>query len=267
MKYLFDEWDSIVGRLGGAHLLLMLDFDGTLAPIAPTPEEAALPAETRALLARLASGERCTVAVVSGREIGDLKRKVELAGIVYVGNHGLEVDGADTPAECAVPPDGRETIERLVESLGSKLERIPGILIEDKGSAVAVHYRLAGADYAPSVETAVREAVLECDAENVVAVSRGKRVVELRPRTDCDKGKVVSSLFARERRRRDGEAVVPLYVGDDITDEDAFESLAEDGITVYVGKPGCSRARYYVRSAGEVAKLLERLVERCGKAR
>jgi len=267
MEYLFDAWDSVAARIAGERLMLFLDFDGTLAPIAPTPDEAKLPPKTRALLERLASSTGCTVAVISGRELRDLERKIGIAGVVYVGNQGMEVRGGELVPGCTVAPADRGMLERLREALGRRLEEIAGVLIEDKGSALAVHYRLARADYAPSVEAAVREALRDCEVESDVAVTRGKKVLEIRPRTACDKGTIVSFLLARERARSGDRPVIPLYVGDDLTDEDAFERLAADGITVLVGKRARSRARYYVTTTDEVTRLLELVVERCGEKR
>ena len=264
MRHLFDDWEIACARMAGAHLLVLLDFDGTLAPIAPTPDEAALPSATRCSLARLAASPRCTVAVVSGRAIDDLRAKVGLAGVAYVGSHGLE--SADAPALPVYDPPRpvRELLARLKERLGARLAAVPGSLLEEKKASLAVHYRRVDPSEVARVEEAVRGGVAELDSGGALDVAPGKMVLEIRPRVEWNKGTAVERLIRAEERRRSG-AVFPLYVGDDATDEDGFRALAGRGLSVLVGERPDSSASHFVADTEEVARMLRALAERCGE--
>ena len=254
MKHLFDDWDVLAPHIEERYTLLFLDFDGTLAPIAPTPGEASLPAETRALLRDLAAGERCAIAVVSGRSLEDLRAKVGLDGIAYIGNHGLEAAAGSLPVyrpSAAI----RELLDLVRSDLAWRLKDVPGVLFEDKGASLAVHYRRVDPGRAASIETIVRSAVAALDVGGLLDIAPGKMVLEMRQSIDWNKGTAVSWLLRAEELRRDG-AVFPIYVGDDVTDEDGFRAVAGRGVGVLVGEPRETAATYYVRNPEEVVRLL-----------
>lgn len=255
MKHLFDDWDALAPHIEERYALLFLDFDGTLAPIAPTPGEASLPAETRALLRDLAAGERCAIAVVSGRALEDLRAKVGLDGIAYIGNHGLEA-ASDGALPVYRPSTAiRELLDLMRSDLSWRLKNVSGVLFEDKGASLAVHYRLVDPARAGVVETAVRSSVAALDVGGLLEIAPGKKVLEVRQRIDWNKGTAVSWLLRAEELRRGG-AVFPIYVGDDVTDEDGFRAVAGRGVGVLVGEPRETAATYYVRNPEEVVRLL-----------
>jgi len=264
MKRLFDEWESATARIAGTHVFLFLDFDGTLAPIAPTPGDAALPRGTRAVLERLAGSPRCTVAVVSGRGVEDLRGKVGIPGIVYVGGHGLEADGTEALPNYEPPRLVRELLAWMRREIGTRLAAVPGLFFEDKNASLAVHYRLVAPGDVARVEAEVRRTVEALDVGGFLEIAEGKMVLEIRPRLDWNKGTAVDQLVRAEERLR-GEAVFPVYVGDDATDEDAFRVLEGRGLAVLVGEPRESRATHYVENTEEVARMLRTLAERCGE--
>jgi trehalose-phosphatase len=264
MRRLFDDWESVLARAADSHFVLLLDFDGTLAPIAPTPDDAALPRETRSLLERLAENPRCTLAVVSGRGIEDLRGKVGIPGIVYVGNHGLEADGTEALPSYEPSRLTRELLTWMHRELAARLAEVPGVFFEDKNASLAVHYRLVAPRDAARVETDVRRAVEALDVGGFLEIAAGKMVLDLRPRLDWNKGTAVAHLVRAEERLRAG-AVFPIYVGDDATDEDAFRALEGRGIAVLVGEPRKSHATHYVKDTEEVARMLRALAERCGE--
>ena len=180
---------------------LIFDVDGTLSPIAPRPELAAVPDETRGELRRLVSRYEL-VACVSGRAGADARRLVAIDGIEYVGNHGLD-------------------LHPQAETLAAEMARFRDSIalpVEDKGVTLAYHYRDA-----PDEEAA--RAQLELVAERARAAGLdargGRKVLEIRPRVDADKGTAVLALLARSGATR------ALYTGDDTTDLDAFRGLAE----------------------------------------
>ncbi|MCP5367577.1 MAG: trehalose-phosphatase [Hyphomicrobiales bacterium] len=224
-----DHRDELRRRTAGKHLAVFLDYDGTLTPIAERPEDAILSDTMRAVVRDLA--HRCTVAIVSGRDRHDVEDLVGIDDLIYAGSHGFDI----------ASPGGR-TLERregtgfgpLLAEVDAGLRRdlagIDGVLIELKKASVAVHYRLVAADLRGRVTDAV-QAVLA--AHDDLKMTPGKMVCEIQPRLDWDKGKAV--LYMLQALDLDKGDVLPLYFGDDITDEDAFAALKGRGIGVFVG--------------------------------
>ncbi len=143
MQYLFDVWDEVAHRLKSAnHILLLSDYDGTLTPIVDKPELAVLPQEIKKLLRKLAKNRRYTVGIISGRALADLKSKVDLEGIIYAGNHGLEIEGFGSSFLEPIAEEMRPFLKMLNQALSATLRGIKGAFVEDKGLTVSVHYRL-----------------------------------------------------------------------------------------------------------------------------
>jgi len=240
-----------------ARVFLFLDFDGTLAPLAPTPADATALPGTAALLAGLATQPGTQVAVVSGRPIDDVRRRLDVPGVYYIGVHGAELcvpDGAVHLTEGAerLRPVMAEIRDRLQHEIGMR----KGILIEDKGIAVACHYHLADVVDAVAARAAVNELVAEYQQRDVpITTSDGHAVCEIRP-TAIDKGSAVYALLAVA-----APDALPVYIGDDCTDEDAFAALPPAAITIRVGTPAQpTRARYRIESPAAVQAFLRTLL-------
>ena len=240
-------------------LVLLLDFDGTLAPIVDRPELAAMPDRTRRALDRLMAMEGVTVAVVSGRGLGDVRERAAIAGIAYAGNHGMEIEGAGLRRIHPEAAAARPQLEAVAASIEPALEGIDGAFLEDKGLTLSIHYRMA-----PDHAEEVREIVLEAaGGRPELEVFDGKMIVEVRPRVEWHKGKAV--LFLLDQMRPPADAPV-LYLGDDRTDEDAFRALAErggaaEGILVAPQPSAESAATSYLRDPAEVGALFEALAD------
>jgi alpha,alpha-trehalase len=235
-----EQYAEIERRLSGRRAAVFLDYDGTLTPIVARPELAILSDAMRASVRRLAG--LCTVAIVSGRDRADVERLVGLDELVYAGSHGFDIAG----------PDGLEVqheeggafaaiVHRAAERLREALAPIEGALVEPKRFAVAVHYRQVAEGEVSMVETAVNQLLAEASD---LRKTYGKKVFELRPRLDWDKGKAVSWLL--EALGLHGPDVLPFYLGDDTTDEDAFATLAARGIGILIGCPARETAAAYV---------------------
>jgi trehalose 6-phosphate phosphatase len=260
------SWPEIAARLAGRRLALFLDYDGTLSPIAARPELATLPPATRAALARLAA--RQPVAVLSGRGRADVAALVGLPEIYYAGSHGFDIAGpppapGEPPLRHEVGEGVPERVARAAERLRAELGGIAGLLVEPKRFSIAVHYRLADERELPRITAAVDRIVAAGAGGGAKGWRRtaGKKVLELRPDVPWDKGRAL--LWLLGRLGLDAADVVPLYLGDDETDEDAFTALAaRHGIGILVAEaPRPTAATYRLRDPGEVQELLERLAD------
>jgi trehalose-phosphatase len=251
-----DRWDEIAARLEGRRLALFLDYDGTLSPIAPRPDLATLPDETREALRRLVS--RFPVVIVSGRAREDAATLVGLPELIYAGSHGFDIAGplsADAPLRLEVGDGIPEHIERAAERLHEHLAGVEGVLVEPKRFALSVHFRLADERDLPRIERAVDETLAAIPG---LRKAHGKMLFELRPDLDWDKGRAL--LWLLEALDLDRPEVLPIYIGDDLTDEDAFRAIAGRGIGILVSEePRETAAEYRLRDAAEVRELLDRL--------
>ncbi|MDP1991295.1 MAG: trehalose-phosphatase [Syntrophales bacterium] len=257
-KHLLEFWDELKGDLAERFIYLFLDYDGTLSPIVRDPDKAVLSLRMRGRLKALSKDGRCRIAVISGRALEDIRRRVGIAGITYGGNHGLEVEGPDGNLRYPIPEKARRALNAVRQTVERELSTIPGAFLEEKGMTLTVHLRKVRHGERPIVAHAVSEATWLHRERGEVEVRPGKEAFEIRPFVEWDKGKTVQWLLEKSSVAG-GEPPWPLYVGDDWTDEDAFREIRERGVTVYVGTPRQTKARYYLRNVGEVAAFLGRL--------
>ncbi|HET6243731.1 MAG: trehalose-phosphatase [Bacteroidetes bacterium] len=234
--------------------LLFLDFDGTLAPIVEFFEDAAMSEEMKELLERLAS--KYQVAVISGRGLSDVKNRVGLNNIYYAGSHGFEISGPNgfyqehELAHKIIP-----VFDVLIPELNQKLKSIPGLKLERKKFTLAVHYRQVAQEKQQEVIDAVENALKK---HREVKAGKGKKVIEIRPNIDWDKGKAVSMLIHKLDHSKN--EYLPVYIGDDITDEDVFIIL-DNGLGILVGEHGSQTyADYYLRDVQDVQNFLNQLL-------
>jgi trehalose 6-phosphate phosphatase len=217
--------DRLGDRLTG-ELAVFLDYDGTLTPIVDDPDAALIPPATRATIAALA--EETLVAIVSGRDLDDVRAKVGVPGIAYAGSHGFDI----------LHPDGTrhqlatahvEVLDAAERVLLDRLADAPGSRVERKRFAIAVHDRQVSD---PAVRERIATTVREVgDAHAELRVTGGKRIHELRPAIDWDKGRAIDALLVE----LDASDRIPVYLGDDLTDEDGFRAVvAHGGVGVVV---------------------------------
>lgn len=257
-----DRLDAIARRCREGELVVFLDYDGTLAPIAERPADAVLPPETRRLLAGLAARRR--VAIVSGRDLDDLRGLVGLDDVYYAGSHGFRLAGpGGWSRELADARKCLPELDRAEERLRGELAELPGVEIERKRYAVAVHVRRAPEEAVPEVRRAL-EAV--CDGQSGLRIEKGRKVFELRPALPWGKGRALEWIL--EAMGAGTSPVVPVYIGDDVTDEDAFGAVEGRGVGVVVrGRTGRSRASYALDDPPAVRRFLAALDQRLRGAR
>lgn len=262
MQYLFTAWDRVHPLIKEAeHVLLLSDYDGTLTPIVERPEMANLPEETRRLLRTLAKNPRYTVGIISGRALADLKSKVALEGIVYAGNHGLEIEGFGSSYFDPVAEEVRPFLQLLGNVLASTLRGIRGVFVENKGLTLSVHYRTVDETEQDAVAGALKKVTEPLHTTGRIRVTQGKKVYEIRPPVDWDKGKAITWLLEKCRQVKRKSRVLPIYLGDDLTDEDGFKAIEKNnGISILVSDElRQSLAGYFVRSPEEVVEFLKML--------
>ncbi len=244
------HWDEISRRWSGKSVAVFLDYDGTLTPIVDRPDLARISQAMRTVLRDLA--EVCPSVIVSGRGREDVSALVRLDNLYYAGSHGFDISGPDgTAVRHEVGPEFRPSLESVLEDL-TELSDIDGVLLEDKRFSIAVHYRLVAEGEVPRIERIVDAAVAK---HSQLKKAHGKKVFEVRPKLEWDKGKAV--LWLLRTLGLDTPDVVPMYIGDDVTDEDAFAALQDRGVTILVADaPRKTHAQLSLRNPDEVGQLL-----------
>lgn len=255
VKYLpfaLDHMERIRTLMEGTQSALFLDYDGTLTPIVRRPEDAVLSDEMRSLVSELS--QHCPLAIVSGRDLQDVKSLVRVDGIFYAGSHGFDIAGPDDMR--TVHQRGGEFLP-VLEAAGKEIEErvkdIPGARVERKKFSIATHYREVAPPKAEIVEKAV-DHVLAIHPE--LRKGLGKKVFEMQPDIDWDKGKALLWLMKELDLNHPG--ILPFYIGDDVTDEDAFGVLLKRGIGIVVSEEmRPSKAQYKLRNPDEVFLFLK----------
>ncbi|MBE9531355.1 MAG: trehalose-phosphatase [Proteobacteria bacterium] len=211
-------------------LSLFLDFDGTLTPVAGHPDDAFLCASMREIL--IALKERYPVAIVTGRGLADIKKKVAIDGLTYVGNHGMEMSSDDFSFIYDIGLVESKAIAQVASLVIKLASSYKGAVVEEKGLTLSVHYRLVSEAATPFFLKRLNSLLQSFDAEGLVKITGGKGLVEVRPTADWDKGSAITWLMERSGFK----GTVPLCIGDDETDEDAFRVIKDAGLSIFVGK-------------------------------
>jgi trehalose 6-phosphate phosphatase len=249
VPHLFHCWNQVSEKIRVANdIRLFLDFDGTLVPYCDRPEDVKLGGECRRILARLGRHRRVHVAIVSGRRNAALREYVRVPRVQFLGLFGWEKSGRP-----ALPRKTRGTLRSLRSVLATLPALFPGIRVEDKGVSYAVHFRGASPEAQRGVQVWIRG--LPTRIRRDFRIIRSNHACEIVPRQVRGKG-VAMREFIRGLRA----PFLPIYVGDDLTDESAFAALRR-GITVRVAPVSRTKAQFRLRDAKEVRVFLERLEE------
>lgn len=257
MRYFFNAWGSLEKKLLRARrILLCADFDGTITPIRPRPKEAKLGEGIRLLLRKISKHKSFIVGIISGRALKDIEEKVGVKGLIFAGNHGLEI--AYKKKRFIYPAAKRYVwlISRIARSLKRGLALFSGAILEEKGLSLSLHYRLVKKRNLPELKKIFFQAVKPYLAAQKIKLTYGKKVWEVRPPIKWDKGRAVLWLRQRLRPRR----MFTVYIGDDLTDEDAFRAVNKiGGISIRVGRKRGSSARYYLRNTKDAQRFFRQI--------
>ncbi|MDI2030246.1 trehalose-phosphatase [Saccharopolyspora sp. TS4A08] len=256
-------WNEIADRIRDHNPVLLLDFDGTLAQIRDDPTKVTMPWRTRNVLQRLA--RHSPVAILSGRDLQDLRCRIRIENLWYAGSHGFEL--ADPEGELITQHAGEtassdlDNAERL---LRDELAGVPGALVDRKRFALAVHYRNVRTDRTEDVMSTVARIGR---GFTTLRPAHGRRVIELLPNVQWNKGRALRWLL--DRMGLSGTDVVPVFAGDDYTDEDALREIHDDGIGIVVRSTEhgdrLTWAHYAVDDPSSLTALLTRLTSPMGK--
>ncbi|MDV3133763.1 trehalose-phosphatase [Mycobacterium sp. 29Ha] len=248
------SYGQLIGITSARESMLFLDYDGTLSPIVSNPAAARLvdgAAEALELVAKV-----CPVAILSGRDLADVRSRVGVPGVWYAGSHGFELTSPDGAYHCNdAAAEFVPLLEHAAAELSQNLEKIPGVRVEHKRFAVAVHYREVEPDRVGEIVSAAHQV----GARAGLRVTGGRMLVELRPDLDWDKGTTLA--WIRDHIDASG-SLLPIYIGDDLTDEDAFDAVKFDGIGIVVGhdEDGDRKtaAHFTLQSPDQVREFMQR---------
>jgi trehalose 6-phosphate phosphatase len=254
-RYFFEavrSWDDFSGIRNGAKVGLFLDFDGTLVPIQKDPSQCTLPAPVKKQLRLLAASDRFYVTILSGRSLADVRKRVGLAGLYYGGNHGLEIFGPDLRFTHPKAVSARRLIGQMKALLEKEICPIEGAWLEDKKFSLTLHFRsVERKEDIASVKKIFYSVAADFLEGDLLSVIKGKKVLELAPYTSWNKGSAVIWLM-----KKFAGGALPVFVGDDLTDETAFRALGSGGISVRIGRSAKTSARYYLKRQPEISQLL-----------
>jgi trehalose 6-phosphate phosphatase len=261
LPHALEDGDRLARDTDGRTPAVFLDYDGTLTPIVDRPEDAVISERMREAVRGLAA--RLPVCVVSGRDRPVVQQLMGVDDLIVAGSHGFDIW---SPAGGEIRREEGEDFRGLLEAVEARLRDelgpVEGALVEPKKSSVAAHYRLVSEEERPRVGRVVEEILADNPGE--LKVTPGKMVYEVQPNIDWDKGKAVLYLLGALDLDRDD--VVPMYLGDDITDEHAFEALSGKGIGIFVGRADdpetagrTTSADYALHTFEEVERFLDTL--------
>jgi trehalose 6-phosphate phosphatase len=246
-EYLFDSWPRIAGRIHAArHIVLFLDFDGTLVRLRQRPKDVFLGEPARRILSHLAAHPRVTLCLISGRQLADLRQRAGVAGALYFGLHGWERSNGKSHSL----PAARQ-LREICQWVEEQIRSLSGIRVEDKGACFGVHFRGAPGSAVERAKAVVEKALERLGGD--FQMMAGKKIWEIYPKTMGTKGTAALSLLKEIPGRK-----LVIYAGDDTTDETAFESLG-NAVTILVGRSRQTHAKFFLGDPAEVMTFLEKL--------
>lgn len=242
----------------GKEIVLMLDFDGTLSPIMPRHEQAYLPKRTRQNLEAI--NRSCPVVIISGRPLDNIREKVGVSKFVYAGSHGLEWSINRESKLKHIPKYVLKMLSKIEKNLENLARKYPKILIEKKPYSVTFHYQFVSHKQESAFKEDLQKFFKPIYKNSRLRVFWDKKTIDIVPQLDWNKGHI-ADLIHKHFQEKHKKSLLPIYIGDSETDEDAFIALKESGVTIRVGKNKQSAAKYYIKNQKQVDRFLEWLIQ------
>ena len=248
LPHLFLDWPRVAEKLNSRRsAIVFLDFDGTLVDIKPRPNQVKLLPETRTILKKMSHNDRLRVVIISGRRRHEIQHFIGLEHVVYLGLYGWEKGGA-----VHLSLDEEIDLVRAHVALAEKLAKFTGVWIEPKQLSLSVHVREARPPDVKKIQRIVGSVLRTF--QSTLRLQQNIRDFEVMPRSACNKGDAIRKCLASGTPR----GTLPIFFGDDYSDEPAFVA-ARTGVSVLVGEPRPTRAKFRLRGPAEVTEALYRM--------
>lgn len=234
-------------------LLIFLDYDGTIVPIASTPQKVKFPKKIKVFLEKINSHSAIYVSIVSGRSLEEIKKQISIPDLCYAGNHGLEWEINGKKHIYPKMNNYLKHLFRIKKTLIHLEVKYPGVVIEDKKLTLAIHYRQINRKYLSEFHTYIYSITKPLLDAFPIKLSKGKKIYEIKPAINWTKGDFVE-LAIRKLTTKKNLNNLTIYIGDDTTDEDVFFRLPNI-VSIKVGK-NSSMAKYYLNNHQETIMFL-----------
>lgn len=240
------------------HIFLFLDYDGTLVFFKEKPTDVTTPQHVKHIIRQLIKNQKVTVVIVTGRPLQEIRKLLTIRGLSFIALHGLSIKTPNEPQDnWDQATQARLIVKAIKNDMQKKLKKEKRAFLEDKELTLALHYRLLPSKKAHPLREAFKTTVLTLDKKKILEIMNGAKVIEARPK-GWNKGKAVELFLARHEK---GKNNLPIYIGDDITDEDAFRVLKKRGITIHVANTSKRKtaAKYWVNNPDDIFSFLQLL--------
>lgn len=259
-EYLFDHSQEIFGTIEKADgKILFLDYDGTLVFLKDKPDDIITPNKVKIVLEKLIRDPEFNIFIITGRTLHEIKNLLDIKGLSFAALHGLEVCLANGKKFCWKPSENEQSIlKKIKEKVFYEFKEEKGIYIEDKGVTLAFHYRMLPRERVKYTTGRFVDIVKRTDEGNVLEIIKGAELIEIRSR-GWNKGKATEFLLNNINGRK---YAIPIYIGDDTTDEDAFACLKNRGLTIFVsnGSEKPTSAQYWLKNPDDVLVFLKSIL-------
>lgn len=257
--YLIDNTHKILERIDKSdETFLFLDYDGTLVSFKDRPQDVVTPQEVKTVLTRLLENPKFRVFIVSGRVLYEIKQLLNINGLSFVALHGLEIELSNGKKFFWKQAENiRSILEEIKEKTLKDFKNEKGVHIENKKFTLAFHYRLLPNEKIKKTVEKFENIIKKIDINNMLNMIHGAKVVEIRPK-GWDKGKAVELILNNVAKSKN---YLPIYIGDDTTDEDAFKQIEKQGITILVENKTnrSTSAKYWLKDTDDVLMFLQSL--------
>ena len=259
--FLFDHALHIEEKILNSHsIFLFLDYDGTLVPFKDKPTEVVTPEKIKKIIGQLIKNPKILIIIVTGRTLHDIQKLLNVKKLSFIALHGLHIKTSNGLQFSWKPANqARSLIKKIKKDMEKELHEKEGAFLEDKELTIVLHYRLLPANRIQIVQEKFEKIVCTHDKNQVLEIINGTKIIEARPK-GWNKGTAIEMFLKKYTNKKN---ILSIYIGDDVTDEDAFQFIGKKGISIYVTNQSKRKtaAQYYVKNPDEVFIFLQSLCQ------